>query len=234
MDEELKNKILLAQAGDKEVLNELVKENYGLIYSISSRFKNRGYEMEDIYQIGAIGLIKAIQKFDFSYNVVLSTFAVTYIIGEIKRFLRDDGPIKVSRQLKYLAAQIKEEQSKNENITIKELQEKLQVSKEEIVMAMDSSNMLSSLDEKIDDDGMSLMERIGSNETTEEKIINNIALKQCIEKLEPRDKKIIYLRYYKCQTQKKVAEIIGISQVQVSRIEKQILKNMEKEFMEKV
>lgn len=230
MNEELKNKILLAQAGNKDILNELVKENYGLIYSISSRFKNRGYEMEDIYQIGAIGLIKAILKFDFNYNVLLSTFAVTYIIGEIKRFLRDDGPIKVSRQLKYLATQIKEEQKKNENITIIDLQKKLNASKEDIIMAMDSSNTLSSLDEKIEDDGLTLMEKLGSNENTEEKIVMNLALKQCIEDLEPREKKIIYLRYYKCQTQKKVAEIIGISQVQVSRIEKQILKSMEKKL----
>lgn len=109
MNEELINKIKLAQSGDKNALNELVKDNYGLVYSIARRFYNRGYEVDDINQIGAMGLVKAIQKFDFSYNVVLSTFAVTYIIGEIKRFLRDDGPVKVSRELKKIAAQIAEE-----------------------------------------------------------------------------------------------------------------------------
>ena len=116
MDENLKKKISKAQSGDKEALNEIVKDNYGLVYSIAKRFENRGYEMDDIYQIGAMGMVKAIKKFDFSYDVMFSTFVVTYIIGEIRRFLRDDGPIKVSRSLKYLAAKIKEEKNKNENI----------------------------------------------------------------------------------------------------------------------
>ena len=232
MDEELKKRIELAQKGNQNVLNDLVKENYGLIKAISRRFDNRGYEMEDINQIGAIGLIKAIQKFDFTYNVTLSTFAVAYIIGEIKRFLRDDGMVKVSRQLKYLAAQIKLEKDKNENISIEELAQKLKASKEDIVLAIDSSNSVESLERKADEDGASLIEKLGSTENNEEKIVNNITLKQCIENLEPRQKEIIYLRYFKCQTQKKVAEIIGISQVQVSRIEKQILKSMEEELKE--
>lgn len=223
MNEELKNKILKAQNGDKNVLNEIVKENYGLIYSICRRFENRGYEMEDIYQIGAIGLIKAIQKFDFSYNVMLSTFAVTYIIGEIKRFLRDDGPIKVSRELKELAVKINLEKKENPNITIKELEKKLSESKDNIVLAMESSFTPESLEGKLDEDGMCLLERLSSNENNEEKMVNSIAIKQCISKLEPREKKIIYLRYFKGQTQSKVAEIIGISQVQVSRLEKQVL-----------
>lgn len=232
MDEELKKKIEQAQHGDQKVLNDLVEENFRLIKSISRRFINRGYEMEDLDQIGAIGLIKAIQKFDFSYNVTLSTFAVAYIIGEIKRFLRDDGMVKVSRQLKYLAAQVKLEKDKNENISIEELAKKLKVSKEDIVLAVDSSNSVESLESKADEDGASLLEKLGSNENNEEKIVNNLTLKQCIENLEPRQKEIIYLRYFKCQTQKKVAEIIGISQVQVSRIEKQILKSMEEELKE--
>ena len=227
MDEELKKKIELAQKGNQNVLNDLVKDNYGLIKAISRRFDNRGYEMEDINQIGAIGLIKAIQKFDFTYNVTLSTFAVAYIIGEIRRFLRDDGMVKVSRQIKYLAAQVK-----YENISIEELAKKLKTTKEDIVLAIDSSNSVESLERKADEDGASLIEKLGSTENNEEKIVNNITLKQCIENLEPRQKEIIYLRYFKCQTQKKVAEIIGISQVQVSRIEKQILKSMEEELKE--
>ena len=231
MDENLKNKIKMAQAGDKEVLNVLVEENNGLIFSIAKRFQNRGYELEDIYQIGAIGLIKAIKKFDFSYNVVLSTFAVSYIIGEIRRFLRDDGPIKISRQLKYLAAQIEEERKKDENITIECLSKKLNVSKEDVIMAIESKNMPESLESKMDDDKTSLIERLSTSDS-EEKLVNKIALRQCIEQLEGKDKEIIYLRYYKCQTQKKVAEIIGISQVQVSRREKQILKYIEEELKE--
>ena len=206
MDEELRKKIEQAQSGNKEILNKLVEENYGLIKAISKRFINRGYDMEDITQIGAIGLIKAIKKFDFSYNVTLSTFAVAYIIGEIKRFLRDDS--------------------------IEELSKKLKATKEDIILAIDSSNSVESLEGKTEEDGTSLLEKLCSNENNEEKIVNNLTLKQCIENLEPRQKEIIYLRYFKCQTQKKVAEIIGISQVQVSRIEKQILKNMGEELKE--
>lgn len=232
MDENLKKRILEAQQGNKDVLNELVIENKGLIISIARRFENRGYEFDDIYQIGAIGFIKAVKKFDFSYNVVLSTFAVTYIIGEIKRFLRDNGPIKISRGLKELSSKIALERKNNADITIEELAEKLNTTKEEIVLALDSENSIKSLDEKQEDDDLSIMDKLTSNENQEEKIVNNLSLKQCIDNLEAREKKIIYLRYYKCQTQKKVADIIGISQVQVSRIEKRVLENLEKELKE--
>lgn len=232
MDENLKKKIIEAQQGNKDVLNELVIENKGLIINIAKRFENRGYEFDDIYQIGAIGFIKAIKKFDFTYNVMLSTFAVTYIIGEIKRFLRDNGPIKISRNLKELSSKIALEKRNNLNITIEELAEKLNTTKEEIVLALDSENVIKSLDEKQEDDDMTLMDKLSSNENSEEKIVNNLALKQCIDNLEAREKKIIYLRYYKCQTQKKVADIIGISQVQVSRIEKRVLENIGKELKE--
>lgn len=232
MDNELMEKIKLAQKGDKKVLNEIVKENYGLVYSIAKRFYNRGYEQEDINQIGALGLVKAIQKFDFSYNVVLSTFAVTYIIGEIKRFLRDDGPIKVSRELKRISTQIAEEKKKDENLTVDELSKRLKVSKEDIMLALESNNIIESLEDKKDDDGISLMERIKSNEDSEEKIIDKLMLKNSINNLDKRDKEIIYLRYYKCQTQKSVAKIIGMSQVQVSRLENKILNKMQKELMD--
>ena len=197
MDENLKKKISKAQSGDKEALNEIVKDNYGLVYSIAKRFENRGYEMDDIYQIGAMGMVKAIKKFDFSYDVMFSTFVVTYIIGEIRRFLRDDGPIKVSRSLKYLAAKIKEEKNKNENITIDELAAKLNESKENIIMAIDSSNAPESLEEKVDDDKQSVIEKFKTNENQEIKIVNNLCLKQSLQKLNKRDKEIIYLRYYK-------------------------------------
>ncbi len=232
MDENLKKRIIMAQQGNKDVLNELVIENKGLIISIARRFENRGYEFDDIYQIGAIGFIKAVQKFDFTYNVMLSTFAVTYIIGEIKRFLRDNGPIKISRQLKELSVKIALEQKNNPNITIEELAIRLNVDKEEIALALDSENTIKSLDDKSDEDDMTLMDKLSSNENSEEKIVNGLALKQCIENLEARERKIIYLRYYKCQTQKKVADIIGISQVQVSRIEKRVLENLREELKE--
>ena len=234
MNRDLQARIIEAQNGDKNVLNDLVKENSGLIYSIARRFINRGYDLEELYQVGAIGLIKAIKKFDFNYNVMLSTFAVTYIIGEIKRFIRDDGPVKISRQIKELSVRIRNEEKIKPNIKIEELAEKLNVDKEEIILAMDSTSSPESLEEKIDEDGMSLMDRLSSNENIEEKIINNMALRECIKSLNDREKKIIFLRYYKCQTQKKVADIIGISQVQVSRIENAIIKNLGKELREEV
>lgn len=227
MNEELKKKIIKAQNGDKNALNEIVKENFGLIHSIGRRFENRGYEMEDIYQIGAIGMIKAIQKFDFSYNVMFSTFAVTYIIGEIRRFLRDDGMIKVSRKLKYLSAQIKEEKNKNEKITIEEMAKNLNVGKEEIIMAITSSEATESLESAIDDEGkLALINRINASENNEEKIVSDMSLRREIEKLGKKEKQIIYLRYYKAQTQKEVAKILGMNQVQVSRLEKKILRNL--------
>ena len=227
MNEELKKKIIKAQNGDKNALNEIVKENFGLIHSIGRRFENRGYEMEDIYQIGAIGMIKAIQKFDFSYNVMFSTFAVTYIIGEIRRFLRDDGMIKVSRKLKYLSAQIKEEKIKNEKITIEELAKNLNVEKEEILMAITSSEATESLESAIDDEGkLALINRINTSENNEEKIVSEMSLRKEIEKLGKKERQIIYLRYYKSQTQKEVEKILGMNQVQVSRLEKKILRNL--------
>ena len=232
MDEELRKRIIEAQAGNRDVLNSLVLENKGLIINIARRFENRGYDFDDIYQIGAIGFIKAVQKFDFNYNVVLSTFAVTYIIGEIKRFLRDNGPIKISRQIKELSKKIAFEQKSNPNITIDNLAKKLNVSKEDIALALDSENSIKSLDDRENDDEVPLIDKISSKENNEELIVNRLALKQCISNLEPREKKIIFLRYYKCQTQKKVADIIGISQVQVSRIEKRVLENLGKELKE--
>ncbi len=232
MDEELKKKIIEAQSGNRDVLNNLVLENKGLIINIARRFENRGYDFDDLYQIGAIGFIKAVQKFDFNYNVVLSTFAVTYIIGEIKRFLRDNGPIKISRQIKELSKKIAFEQKSNPNITIENLAKKLNVSKEDIALALDSENSIKSLDDRENDDEVPLIDKISSKENSEELIVNKLALKQCISNLDPREKKIIFLRYYKCQTQKKVADIIGISQVQVSRIEKRVLENLGKELKE--
>ena len=230
MDENLKIKIEQAQNGNKTALDELAKDNRGLIISIAKRFLNRGYELDDIIQIGYIGFIKAIKKFDFTYNVALSTYAVAYVIGEIKRFFRDDGPIKVSRQLKYLYIQIKNEQEKNENITIEELSSKLKISKDEIVLAINSYITPESLEGKIEEDSKNILERIPNKDGNEENIINNIMLKQAIEKLNSREQKIICLRYYKGLTQKKISEALNISQVQVSRIEKNVLQKIAEEL----
>ena len=154
---------------------------------------------------------------------------MTYIIGEIKRFLRDNGPIKISRSIKALATKIEAEKKINPEITVEELARKLKIDKEEIALAMESSNCIKSLEEKIsgdDSDDLSLIDGV------EDRVVNSLALKQCLDNLTNREKKIIYLRYYKNQTQKKVADIIGISQVQVSRIEKKILENLGKELKE--
>ena len=158
---------------------------------------------------------------------MFSTFAVTYIIGEIRRFLRDDGMIKVSRKLKYLSAQIKEEKIKNEKITIEELAKNLNVEKEEILMAITSSEATESLESAIDDEGkLALINRINTSENNEEKIVSEMSLRKEIEKLGKKERQIIYLRYYKSQTQKEVAKILGMNQVQVSRLEKKILRNL--------
>ena len=227
MNETLKKQIQEAQAGNRVVLNDLVEKNNGLIWSVVKRFEGRGYDIEDIYQIGAMGFIKAIQKFDFSYDVNLSTFAVPYIIGEIKRFLRDDGMIKVSRQIKELLVKINKIKSDYEKsgktITVEEIAKILNVSKEEIAASLNSSNNVESLYDKEDEDGLCLIDKIKSSGNEEENTINRLALKEGINRLKPREKEIIFLRYYKCQTQKDVARTMGISQVQVCRIEKKIL-----------
>lgn len=236
MDETLKKQILEVQAGNREVLNDLIKQNNGLIWSIVKRFEGRGYELEDLYQIGAIGFIKAVQKFDFSYNVTLSTYAVTYIIGEIKRFLRDDGMIKVSRQTKATcqkALKIKEDYEKQgKNIGVEEIAKILKVSKDEVIASLEYRNCVESLYDKEDDDSNCLIDRIKTNENEEERTVNRLALKEGLEKLKPREKQIIFLRYFKCQTQKDVAKMVGISQVQVCRIEKQVLSLLGQELKE--
>ena len=236
MNETLKKQIQEAQAGNRVVLNDLVEKNNGLIWSVVKRFEGRGDDIEDIYQIGAMGFIKAIQKFDFSYDVNLSTFAVPYIIGEIKRFLRDDGMIKVSRQIKELstkANKIKSEfEKQGRTISVEEIAKMLNVSKEEIAVSLDSNNNVESLYDKEDEDGLCLMDKIKTSENEEERTINRIALKDGINRLKPREKEIIFLRYYKCQTQKDVARTMGISQVQVCRLEKQILNTLYEELKE--
>ena len=166
----------------------------------------------------------------------MSTFAVPYIIGEIKRFFRDDGMVKVSRQVKELASKVNkiiaDYDKKGRKISIEEIAKSLNVSKEDVAVALDSNNIVESIYDKEDEDGICLIDKIKSNENEEEKTVNRIALKECIKKLNPRQKEIIFLRYYKCQTQKDVARTIGISQVQVCRIEKQILSTLHDELKE--
>ncbi len=230
----------LAKDGDSEAMNKLIEMNLPLVMSISKKFLNRGYDYEDIFQIGSIGLVKAINNFNSDYNVKFSTYAVPMIIGEIKRFLRDDGMIKVSRNVKSLARKIsiyREELSKTlkRSPTIEELAEHAGVDKEEIVFAIESSNSLHYLYETIhQDDGapVLLIDKLSEEKKCDDNLIERIALKEALRSLDDKARQIIMLRYFKDQTQVQVAKMLGISQVQVSRIEKKVLAQMKKRLEE--
>ncbi|MBP3707768.1 MAG: SigB/SigF/SigG family RNA polymerase sigma factor [Clostridia bacterium] len=229
--------ILKAQSGDKEMMSRLITENSNLIWSIVTRFKDRGYETQDLYQIGCIGFIKSIKRFDTNYDVKLSTYAVPYILGEIKRFIRDDGPVKVSRSIKELSYRIKIVQrefinKKGREVKIEELTKILKSNKEDILIAIDSTNSVESIDRNINDsDDLTIMDKLKSNVDQEKEIINRITIKDLMEKLDEKSKKIIILRYFRGKTQSQVARFMGISQVQVSRMEKKILNNMKNSLM---
>lgn len=224
--------ILKAQSGNQEVMTKLITENSNLIWSIVTRFKDRGYEIEDLYQIGCIGFIKSIKRFDSNFEVRLSTYAVPYILGEVKRFLRDDGPVKISRSIKELSYRIKIVQKefinrKGRDAKVEELSKLLKVSKEDILIAIDSSNSVESIDRNLNDsDDLTLMDKLKSNVDEEKEIINRITIKSLMDKLDEKSKKIIMLRYYRGKTQSQVAELLGVTQVQVSRLEKKILSSM--------
>lgn len=220
--------LTLAKGGDVNAMNKLIELNLPLVSSISKKFLNRGYDYEDIFQIGSIGLVKAINNFDLTYNVKFSTYAVPMIIGEIKRFLRDDGMIKVSRNVKSLARKIyfyKELLTKKlkRSPTVDELAEYANVDKEEILIAIESSNSLQYLYDTIhQDDGapVLLIDKLSEKGVGDENLIEKIALKEALRSLDSKARQIIMLRYFKDKTQVQVAKMLGISQVQVSRIEK--------------
>lgn len=225
--------IKLAQSDNEEAMELLIKNNSGLIWNIVRRFIGRGYETDDLYQIGCIGLIKAIKRFDVELDVQLSTYAVPYIMGEIKRFLRDDGMLKVSRQTKELAIKIKQIQNeyinkKGEDISITKIAEILKVSKEEIAAAIESNNTVDSIYsvEGQDTDERMLIEKITDEKNEYNQLVDKITLDEIINNLEEREKKVVILRFYKEQTQSQVGKILGITQVQVSRIEKKVLEKM--------
>ena len=230
--------IALARNGDRDAMNSLIEMNLPLVSSLSKKFLNRGYDYEDIFQIGSIGLVKAINNFDLTYNVKFSTYAVPMIIGEIKRFLRDDGMIKVSRNVKSLARKVhfyKEVLTKklNRSPTIDELADYANVDKEEILFAIESSNSLQYLYDTIhQDDGapVLLIDKLSEKGVDDGNIIERIALKEALQSLDNKARQIIVLRYFKDKTQVQVAKLLGISQVQVSRIEKKVLFQMRKKL----
>ena len=227
-----------AQNGSKEDMTKLIEDNSRLVWSIVRRFNGRGYDIEDLYQIGSIGLIKAIQRFDTSFEVRLSTYAVPYILGEIKRFIRDDGPIKISRSIKELNIKIIELQKEYLNkygkeITLEQLAKELKTSKEDIAMALDSARPVNSIEDSQyrdnkTDKTISLIDQLSSGKDEENEITNRITIKKLISELKDNEKEVILLRYYKGKTQMQVAKILGITQVQVSRIERKVLDNMKR------
>ncbi|GAE25487.1 RNA polymerase sporulation specific sigma factor SigF [Halalkalibacter wakoensis JCM 9140] len=235
-DSEVKELIARSQEGDQDARDLIVNRNTRLVWSVVQRFMNRGYEADDLFQIGCIGLIKSVDKFDLSYDVKFSTYAVPMIIGEIQRFLRDDGTVKVSRSIKELGNKIrkmKDEMTKSlgRTPTVNEIAEALEITPEEVVFAGEASRSLSSIHETVyenDGDPITLLDQIADQ--TETKWFDKIALKEAIRDLDERERLIVYLRYYKDQTQSEVASRLGISQVQVSRLEKKILEQMKLEM----
>ena len=208
--------LLKAQNNDDKAITNIIENNSGLLWSIVKRFLGRGYEADELYQIACIGFIKAIKRFDISYDVRLSTYAVPYILGEIKRFIRDDGPIKVSRSLKELCIKIKDIQreylsKKGEEINICQIAKILKVSKEEIAMALESERPLESIDEEVyneDTDSETKINRIDNGKDETGELVNKICLNNLINNLNEREQKIIILRYYKEKTQSEVAKIL--------------------------
>lgn len=223
-----------AHQGDKEARDTLFEENTGLIYSVARRFLGRGVEMEDLFQIGSIGLLKAVDKFDPAFEVKFSTYAIPMILGELKRFFRDDGMIKVSRSIKenqhrvYLARE-KIEKELGREPSLKEIAEMLEMPPEEVTMTMDSAAEVESLYRTVyqsEGTDISLIDKIPEKENAEEHLLNRIFLEEILGKLESSDRKLLYMRYFQDQTQTQIAEQLGVSQVQVSRMEKRILKKL--------
>ncbi len=241
--DDTKELIFRAHNGDKAARDKLVLENIGLVYSVSRRFAGRGYELEDINQIGTIGLIKAIDKFDDSFDVRFSTYAVPMIAGEIKRFLRDDGMLKVSRSLKENGYRIKKASDElvsqnGREATIEELAAATELSVEDVVMALEANTDVESIYRTIyqnDGNEVYLVDKLsGSSGDTvkdefagaQEQLLNSILLEQLLAELDELEGKLIMLRYFKEMTQTQVADKLGISQVQVSRLEKKILRKL--------
>lgn len=223
-----------AHQGDKEARDILTEKNMGLVYSIARRFQNRGVEMEDLVQIGSIGLLKAIDKFDTGYDVRFSTYAVPMITGEIKRFLRDDGMVKVSRSLKEEAARayaVREELflKTGREPALEEIAAELNIDSEELVLAMESAVQIESLQKTIfqsDGSGISLEDKLPQEKNQQEEVLDRLLLEQMLGMLEPKERELIYLRFFMEKTQTCVAKKMGMSQVQVSRLEKKILSRL--------
>lgn len=227
--------IRLAQDGDRNASEKLVTENSGLIWSVARRFIGRGAETDDLYQLGCMGFLKAVEGFDPGFGTQFSTYAVPKIAGEIRRFLRDDGAVKVSRSIKEQAASIKSIRNKltpllGREPTIQELSAHTGFTPEEIAIAETATAATESIQQQTGEEGFCL-ENILTDTESEERMVEKIALRQAVEKLPERERMVIQLRYYHCLTQQRVARVMEVSQVQVSRIEKKALEKI-REFMQ--
>lgn len=233
-EEETKRLLGEIKQGNRQARDDMVQKNMGLVFSIARRFSNRGYELEDLFQVGSIGLMKAIDKFDLSFEVKFSTYAVPVIMGEIKRFLRDDGMIKVSRSLKENGAKIKQAREKLQAVlgrepNLQELSEETGFPREEIVMALEANGEVESINKVYgsgDGKEVCLEDRLPQEKDGHENLLNKMLLEQLLEELEEKERRLIELRYFEEKTQVQTAQELGISQVQVSRLEKRILKYM--------
>ncbi len=223
-----------SRAGDKLAREQVIKENMPLVYSIVKRFIGRGYDTEDLSQIGAIGLIKAVDNFNLNFEVKFSTYAVPMISGEIKRFLRDDGMVKVSRTLKENGIRVRRAAEAlagelGRDATLEELSAATELGKEDIVMALEAGNEVESLQKTIfqkEGSEILLMDRVPSEKNESEAVVNQLLLEQLLAELDDRERRLIELRYFEEKTQIQTAGVLGMSQVQVSRMEKKILGSM--------
>ncbi len=228
--------IRMARKGDKAARDQVIKDNMGLVYSIVGRYAGRGYDSEELSQIGAIGLIKAVDKFDMSFDVKFSTYAVPLISGEIKRFLRDDGMVRVSRSIKENGWKIRRaadqlSQKLDREPSIEELAAATEIAPEDIVIALEANAEVESINKKVsfaDGKEVSLEDRIQEKTDWNEQLLNRMLVEQLLCLLDETEGKLIQLRYFEDKTQREVAEQLGVSQVQVSRLEKKILRNLRK------
>ena len=226
--------IALSQAGDQQAREQLICENTGLIWSVVRRFIGRGTEADDLYQLGCLGFLKAVDGFDLEFGTQFSTYAVPKIAGEIRRFLRDDGAVKVSRGIKERAASIKAARSRllqslGREPTLQEISDETGISLEDIAIAESATASVESIQQESGEDGFTL-ENVLSNTESEEKLLERISLNQAIERLQEREAMVIRLRYFHGLTQDRVSKVLQVSQVQVSRIEKKALGRL-KELM---
>ena len=230
--------IKLAKEGDRKAREQVATENLGLVWSVVRRFAGRGHELEDLYQIGCIGLMKCIDKFDPAYDVKFSTYAVPMIMGEIKRFLRDDGMVKVSRSLKetaYKVYSVREQMMNEHGIepTIEELASSLEIEKEDIVLALEAGSEVESIYKTIyqnDGNSIYLIDKLVSSGDESRQAVDRLALEELLGQLEEKERSIIRMRYFEDKTQTEIAGFLGISQVQVSRIEKKVLTKMREQM----